>query len=87
MQLALRAAGFQIQGFEQFSGAAGRGIGARLGIAICSAPVYGLLSDTVGKPAKRGKMRGGGRNVSENTTTMANASRNRTDRAQIVERE
>jgi hypothetical protein len=44
MQLALRAAGFQTQGFEQFSGAAGRGIGASLGIAICGAPVYGLLS-------------------------------------------
>jgi hypothetical protein len=44
IQMALLAAGFQSQGFGQFSGAAGRGIGASLGFAICGAPVYGLLS-------------------------------------------
>jgi hypothetical protein len=44
IQMALLAAGVQSQGFGQFSSAAGRGIGASLGIAICGAPVYGLLS-------------------------------------------
>jgi hypothetical protein len=44
IQMALLAAGFQSQGFGQMSGAAGRGIGASLGFAICGAPVYGLLS-------------------------------------------
>jgi hypothetical protein len=44
MQAILVAGGFQSQGFGQFSGAAGRGIGASLGIAICGAPVVGLLS-------------------------------------------
>ena len=44
MQVALLAAGFQSQGFGQFSSAAGRGIGASLGFAVCGAPVVGLLS-------------------------------------------
>ena len=44
IQLVLRTAGVQSQGFEQFSGAAGRGIGASLGVSICGAPVAGLLS-------------------------------------------
>lgn len=44
IQMALLAAGVQPQGFGQFSGAAGRGIGTGLGIAICSAPISGLLS-------------------------------------------
>lgn len=42
MQLILQFAGFQSQGYGQF--AAGRGIGASFGIAICGAPVAGLLS-------------------------------------------
>jgi len=44
IQMALLAAGIQPQGFEQFSGATGRGIGASLGAALCGAPVVGLLS-------------------------------------------
>jgi len=44
IQMVLLAAGFQSQGFGQFSGSAGRGIGASFGAALCGAPVIGLLS-------------------------------------------
>ncbi len=44
IQLIMVTAGFQPQGLGQFPGMASRGIGASLGIAICGAPVYGLLS-------------------------------------------
>jgi hypothetical protein len=44
MQVVLLVAGIQSQGFGQFSGAASRGIGTSLGIAVCGAPVAGLFS-------------------------------------------
>jgi hypothetical protein len=44
IQVVLLAAGVQSQGFGQFPGMASRGIGAGLGIAVCGAPVYGLIS-------------------------------------------
>lgn len=44
IRVILLVVGSQPQGFGQFASAAGRGIGASLGIAICRAPVYGLIS-------------------------------------------
>ena len=41
--------------------------------------IQGLLKDTVGKPVKLSKIRGGGSNVFESTTTLANARRNGAD--------
>jgi len=38
------------------------------------------LRDTVGKPARRSKMREGGYHVLENTITLADAGRNGADR-------
>ena len=45
------------------------------------------LRDTVGKLGRRGKIRSGGCRVFENTITLANARRNRTDREVVVARE
>ena len=45
------------------------------------------FKDAVGKPKKPSKMIGGGSDVSESTTTLANARRNGADREGIAERE
>jgi hypothetical protein len=45
------------------------------------------LKDTVGKPGRGGKMRGGGWHVFKNTITVGNAGRNGTDREAVVARE
>jgi hypothetical protein len=47
----------------------------------------GILKDTVGKPGRGGKMRGGGWHVFKNTITVGNAGRNGADREAVVARE
>jgi DNA-binding CsgD family transcriptional regulator len=54
---------------------------------IAYAVQQGLLRDTVGKPGRRGKMRGGGWHVLKNTITVGDAGRNGTDREEAVARE
>jgi hypothetical protein len=46
-----------------------------------------FLRDTVGKPGRGGKMRGGGWHVFKNTITVGNAGRNGTDWEVVVARE
>jgi hypothetical protein len=51
---------------------------------FCECAQQSVLRDTVGKRAKRDKMRGGGWHVSKNSITLADARRNRTDREDAV---
>jgi hypothetical protein len=44
------------------------------------------LRDTVGKPARMGKIKSGGSHVFKNSITLADAGRHGTDREEVVSR-
>jgi hypothetical protein len=53
---------------------------------LCHGLMQGFLKDTVGKPARRSKIRSGGCHVFENTIALADAGRHGTDREEVVRR-
>lgn len=55
--------------------------------AVIDRMVSGFLIDTVGKLARRGKIKGGGKDVFEKSISVADARRNGADRQDVVEGE